>query len=344
MMLSETKNELEAGLGKPASLLDMKMWILAGAVLLLPIVLPYKALASEILIYALAAASFNILLGFTGMLSFGHGALFGVGAYATGLLLKELGWHPLAGLLAGALGGMMTALVMGLLSIRRIGLYFVMLTLAFNQLAYFIAYQWKQLTGGEDGLLNVPRPDLSLLPGLRLPLQSNLQFFLFVWVLFMISMILIRRVLRSPFGRVLVAIKENPDRAKAVGYNIQAYKLVAFIISGIFTALAGGLYALFMRMVPITSIQLFTSTDLIIMSLLGGTGSLYGPIVGAVITKVASEILSQIWPRWLLGLGATFVVFVLFMRGGVWAFLAALWNRARLGKELIRKRPGASRL
>jgi branched-chain amino acid transport system permease protein len=324
----------ETALGKRAPLVDRETWILAGSVLLLPLVLPYKTLSAEILIYALGAVSFNILLGFTGMLSFGHGALFGVGAYTTGLLLKDLGWHPLAALLGGGLGGVITALVMGVLSIQRLGLYFVMLTLAFNQLAFFFAYQWKQVTGGDDGLLNVPRPDLTLFPGMTLPIQTSFQFFLLVWVLFMVCMILIRRVLRSPFGRVLVAIKENPDRARAVGYNVQRYKLIAFAISGVFTGLAGGLYALFMKMVPITAIELFTSTDFIVMSLLGGLGSLYGPIVGAVIVKIASEILSQIWPRWLLALGLTFIVFVLFMRGGVWALLMTVWDRVKPGKTL----------
>jgi branched-chain amino acid transport system permease protein len=325
---------MQKGLGKRVPLVDKEIWILSGVVLLLPVLLPYKTLAAEILIYALGAVSFNILLGFTGMLSFGHGALFGVGAYITGLLLKHLGWHPLAGLLGGAMGGVMTALVMGLFSIKRIGLYFVMLTLAFNQLAFFVAYQWKHLTGGDDGLLHVPRPDLSIMFGLKLSIQSSLQFFLFVWVVFIISMVFIRRVLQSPFGRVLVAIKEDSDRAKAVGYNIQRYKLIAFVISGGFTGLAGGLYALFMRMVPITTIELFTSTDFIVMSLLGGMGSLYGPIVGAVIVKIASEVLSQIWPRWLLALGLTFVVFVIFMRGGVWAFLTMIWGRVKPRRKL----------
>ena len=324
----------ETALGKRMPLVDRETWILAGSVLLLPLVLPYKTLAAEILIYALGAVSFNILLGFTGMLSFGHGALFGVGAYTTGLLLKDLGWHPLAALLAGGLGGVFTALVMGVLSIQRLGLYFVMLTLAFNQLAFFFAYQWKQVTGGDDGLLNVPRPDLTLFPGMTLPIQTSFQFFLFVWVLFVVCMILIRRVLRSPLGRVLMAIKENPDRARAVGYNVQRYKLIAFAISGVFTGLAGGLYALFMKMVPITAIELFTSTDFIVMSLLGGLGSLYGPIVGAVIVKIASEALSQIWSRWLLALGLTFIVFVLFMRGGVWALLMTVWDRVKPRKPL----------
>ena len=119
-----------------------------------------------------------------------------------------------------------------------------------------------------------------------------------------------------------MAVKENPDRARAIGYKIQHFKLAAFVISGFFTGLAGGLYALFMKMVPITAVELFTSTDFIIMSLLGGLGSLYGPIIGAVIVKVASEILSEIWARWLFALGLTFIVFVLFMRGGIWGLLS----------------------
>ena len=151
-----------------------------------------------------------------------------------------------------------------------------MLTLAFNQLAFFLAYQWKSVTGGDDGLMNVPRPDFSLLPGLKISLQSNFAFFLFVWVIFLVSFILIRRIIYSPFGRILLAIRDNPNRARAVGYNITLYKLVAFMISGFFTGVAGGLFALFMKMVPITAVELLTSTDFIIMTLLGGTGPCTG--------------------------------------------------------------------
>jgi branched-chain amino acid transport system permease protein len=330
---------IEEALGKHKPLVDREIWILAGLVLLLPFVLPYKSLAAEILIYALGAVSFNLLLGFTGMLSFGHGALFGAGAYTTGLILIHLGWHPLATLLCASLGGAVAALLMGLFSIQRIGLYFVMLTLAFNQLAFFIAYQWKGLTGGDDGLLDVPRPDLCMFPGGEIPVQTNLQLFLFVWVIFIVCIFLIRRILYSPFGRVLVAIKENPDRARAVGYNIQRYKITAFAISGLFTGLAGGLYALFMKMVPITAVELSTSVDFIVMSLLGGLGSLYGPIVGAVIVKVASEVLSEIWARWLLVLGLTFIVFVLFMRGGVWGLLTAVLAKLKRGRTSEVKQP-----
>lgn len=323
---------IEKALGKKKSLLDREVFILAGLLLLLPWVLPFKSLSSEILIYSLGAVSFNILLGYTGLLSFGQAAFFGSGAYLTGLFLIHLGWHPALILILSGVIGAIFAAVIGFLSIQQVGIYFVMLTLAFNQLAFFLAYQWKTVTGGDDGLMNVPRPDFSLWPGFKISLQSNLEFFLFVWVIFIGSFILIRRIIYSPFGRILLAIRDNPNRARAVGYNITLYKLVAFTISGFFTGLAGGLFALFMKMVPLTAIDLQTSTDFIIMTLLGGTGSLYGPVIGALVTKVASEILSELWARWLFILGVIFVGFVLFMRGGIWGLLLAIRNKSKSGR------------
>lgn len=322
----------EKALGKKKSLLDREILILAGLLLLLPWVLPFKSLPAEILIYSLGAVSFNILLGYTGLLSFGQAAFFGSGAYLTGLFLIHLGWHPALILILSGIIGALFAAVIGFLSIQQVGIYFVMLTLAFNQLAFFLAYQWKTVTGGDDGLMNVPRPDFSLWPGFKISLQSNLEFFLFVWVIFIGSFILIRRIIYSPFGRILLAIRDNPNRARAVGYNITLYKLVAFTISGFFTGLAGGLFALFMKMVPLTAIDLQTSTDFIIMTLLGGTGSLYGPVIGALVTKVASEILSELWARWLFILGVIFVGFVLFMRGGIWGLLLAIRNKFKSGR------------
>jgi branched-chain amino acid transport system permease protein len=322
-------NMIAAALGKKQPLVDREIIALAVILLCLPFVLPYKFLTAEILIYALGAVSFNILLGYTGMLSFGQGAFFGVGAYMTGLMLIHIGLHPLLALLCACIIGAATAFVIGFFAIRQVGIYFVMLTLAFNQLVFFIVYQWKGLTGGDDGLLDIPRPDFSIFPGVEIPLQTNLQFFLFVLVIFILAIIVIRRILHSSFGRVLVAIKENPDRATAVGYNIQHYKLAAFVVSGFFTGLAGGLYALFMRMVPITAVELFTSTDFIIMSLLGGLGSLYGPIVGAVIIKIGSEIVSEIWARWLLVMGMTFIACVLFMRNGVWGLVTMVLEKRK---------------
>ena len=323
---------IENALGKKKALIDKEILILAGLLLLVPLILPYKTLPTEIVIYALGAVSFNILLGYTGLLSFGQAAFFGAGAYLTGIFLIHFGWHPALTLALSGVIGALFAAVIGYLSIQQVGIYFVMLTLAFNMLAFFLAYQWKSITGGDDGLLNVPRPDFSILPGIKIPIQGNFQIFLFVWVIFLLSFIVIRRIIHSPFGRILLAIRENPNRARAVGYNVIHYKLIAFTISGFFTGLAGGLYALFMKMVPITAIELVTSTDFIIMALLGGTGSLYGPVIGAIVVKIASEILSVLWARWLFILGVIFVAFVLFMRGGIWGLLTVSWGRFTAGR------------
>jgi branched-chain amino acid transport system permease protein len=323
---------IENALGKKKALIDKEILILAGLLLLVPLILPYKTLPTEIVIYALGAVSFNILLGYTGLLSFGQAAFFGAGAYLTGIFLIHFGWHPALTLALSGVIGALFAAVIGYLSIQQVGIYFVMLTLAFNMLAFFLAYQWKSITGGDDGLLNVPRPDFSILPGINIPIQGNFQFFLFVWVIFLLAFIVIRRIIHSPFGRILLAIRENPNRARAVGYNVIHYKLIAFTISGFFTGLAGGLYALFMKMVPITAIELVTSTDFIIMALLGGTGSLYGPVIGAIVVKIASEILSVLWARWLFILGVIFVAFVLFMRGGIWGLLTVSWGRFTAGR------------
>jgi branched-chain amino acid transport system permease protein len=328
---------INRALEKKKLLVDRDVLFLAGLLLLLPLILPFKSLPAEILIYALGAVSFNILLGYTGLLSFGQAAFFGGGAYLTGVLLIHFGLHPLITLVLSGIIGAISAAVIGYLSIQQVGIYFVMLTLAFNQLAFFVAYTWKSLTGGDDGLLNVPRPNLSLHPGLHIPVQSNFEFYLFVWVIFLLSFIIIRRIIHSPFGRVLLAVRDNPNRARAIGYNIVHYKLMAFAISGFFTGLAGGLFALFMKMVPITAIDLITSTDFIIMTLVGGTGSLYGPIIGAIIVKIASEILSELWARWLFILGVIFVVFVLFMRGGIWGLMSGSWKKFRAGRTEVQR-------
>jgi branched-chain amino acid transport system permease protein len=318
---------IQVALGPRSRLVDVSIFVVGGATLLLYFVLPFRTLTTEILIFALGAVSFNILLGYTGLLSFGQAAFFGSGAYTAGVLLLHLHWHPLLTLLLSAFFAASVAVVIGFLSIRQVGIYFVMLTLAFNQLVYFIVYQWKGVTGGDDGLLNIARPNLTVFPGLTLPLQTNFQFFIFVWAIFMAALVVIRRITDSPFGRILVAVRENPERARAVGYNIFHYKLLAFVISGFFTGLAGGLYTLFMKMVPITAVEGVTSSDFVIMSLVGGSRSLYGPILGAAIIKIASEFLSQIWSRWMIVLGLIFVAFVLFMRGGLWGLLLNLRNR-----------------
>lgn len=292
--------------------------------LLFPWIVPFRSLGVEILIFALAAVSCNILLGYTGLLSLGQAALFAVGAYATGLISIHLNLSPLLSLLCGAIAGALIAFVIGIFSIQRLGIYFIMLTLAFNQLVFFIAYEWVGLTGGDNGLLDIPRPPLFFGQGIHI--DSVISFYYFVLFVFMVCFIVIQRIINSPFGQVLQAVRENEDRAWTVGFSIKRYKLMAFIISGFFTGIAGGLYALFLQLVPINAVELMTSAEILIMTLVGGTGSLYGPLIGSAVVKIFSEILSTLWSRWLLLLGIIYILFIMFMKGGIWGLMQSIKN------------------
>ncbi len=292
--------------------------------LLFPWIVPFRSLGVEILIFALAAVSCNILLGYTGLLSLGQAALFAVGAYATGLISIHLNLSPLLSLLCGAIAGALIAFVIGIFSIQRLGIYFIMLTLAFNQLVFFIAYEWVGLTGGDNGLLDIPRPPLFFGQGIHI--DSVISFYYFVLLVFMVCFFVIQRIINSPFGQVLQAVRENEDRAWTVGFSIKRYKLTAFIISGFFTGIAGGLYALFLQLVPINAVELMTSAEILIMTLVGGTGSLYGPLIGSAVVKIFSEILSTLWSRWLLLLGIIYIIFIMFMKGGIWGLMQSVKN------------------
>lgn len=328
--MSSTPPPSGAPVDRPSRLVDRSVLVLTAVLLLLPVLLPSRLLATEIVIWALLATAFNLLLGYTGLLSFGHAALFGTGAYACALAVTRLDLGLLGGLLAGAVTAALLAAVVGFFSIQRVGVYFVMLTLAFNEMVFFIAYEWKSVTGGDDGLMGVPRPDLSL-GGVTLSLDGTAAYYHFVVAVFLVSFVAIRRVVQSPFGHVLVAIRENEARARSVGFAVKPYKVAAFVISGFFSGLAGALYAVFIRMVPLNVVEFSTSGKAVIMTLLGGSGSMYGPLLGAVIVTVLSDVLSALWARWSLLLGLLFVALVLFLRGGVWGALVPLARRLRAG-------------
>lgn len=288
-----------------------------GALLLAaPVVLPSVLLITEIVIWAQFAMAFNLLLGYVGLLSFGHAALFGAGAYTSGLMIIHLHVGALPALLGAALAGAAVAAVIGVFAIQRIGVYFVMLTLAFNEMMFFTAYEWRSLTGGDDGLIGVTRPDLGL-PWLRVSMNTTLSYYFFVVTVFLLSFLLLKRVVQSPFGQVLRAIRENEARARSIGFSIKPYKLLAFVISGVFAGLAGGFYAIFIQMVPLNVVEWTTSGKAIIMTLLGGSGSMLGPIIGATVVTILSDVLSALWPRWLLLLGLLFVAVVFFAPGGL---------------------------
>ena len=284
--------------------------------LVLPLVLRSGTLASEILIYGLAAAACNLLLGYTGLLSFGQGIFFGLGSYAAGLILLRAGWPAPAMLPAVALVGAATAAAVGWFSIRRQGVYFVMLTLAFSQLFYFLAYTFSDLTGGDNGLLNVPRPALG-----GQVLADPWAYYAFVAVLFLALFAALQRVALSTFGRTLLAIRDNEARASAIGFPVRAFKVAAFAISGAVTALAGALHAMLIGVAPLSNIEYHTSEIVLIMTIIGGAGNLFASVLGAAFYLVAGDLLSAIWPRWLLLLGLLLVAIALFMQRGLWGLI-----------------------
>ena len=286
-----------------------------------PFIVPHTSLATQVLTYGLIALGFNLLYGYTGLLSFGHAAYYGLGAYGTGIALAKLKvgslWGALAfGLLTAAMGGA----VAGFFCLRRRGIYFAMLTLAFAQLLYFIAFHLADVTGGDDGLRGIPLPTLAL-PGVTLSLRSPLAFYYFAFVLVLLAVAALKRILDSPFGAVLQAIRENSDRAVACGYDINRIKLLSFVFSATFTGLAGGLEALRLTLVPVEALYWTTSGQIVIMTLLGGAGTFFGPFVGALTYLLLEERLSRFIEWWPIVVGAVFMTFVLFLPRGIWGTL-----------------------
>ena len=290
--------------------------ILAAVVLLPFIVRP--AIASEIWIFAIFGLGLNLLLGYTGLLSFGQSTFFGSAAYVAGYLLKHYAIGVFAALGIGVAVGAISALLVGYLCVQRSGLYFIMLTFALNQLFYFIAYQWTTVTGGEDGMPGVPRPAM-----LGIDFRDPVAYYIFVSVLFLLSLWLMKRIVDSPLGKILQGIRENEVRAEAVGYHVPRFKLLAFVIGGAFSGLAGVLYAMLFGIVPLEAIGFVTSGNVVFATLIGGSGSLYGPIIGSFVFIWLSESVSTLWARWPLLLGLAFIIVVLFLRGGV----VEAWNR-----------------
>jgi branched-chain amino acid transport system permease protein len=290
------------------------------SIFLLPLIVR-PAIASEIWIFAIFGLGLNLLLGYTGLLSFGQSTFFGSAAYVAGWLLKHYGINIFFALGIGLGVGALSALLVGYLCVQRSGLYFIMLTFALNQLFYFVAYQWTSVTGGEDGMPGVPRPAL-----FGLDFENPLMYYAFVSALFLISFLLMKRIVESPLGKILVAIRENEVRAEAVGYNVPRFKLLAFVIGGAFSGLAGVLYAMLFGIVPLEAIGFVTSGNVVFATLIGGSGSLYGPIIGSFVFIWLSESVSVLWARWPLLLGLAFVIVVMFLRGGV----VEAWTRIAL--------------
>jgi branched-chain amino acid transport system permease protein len=274
---------------------------------------PVKLL-QEILIWGIYAMSLDLLMGYAGMVSFGHSAFFGVGGYAAALALTGPGGAlggPLGALLLPAAAGALAALVVGFFSIRVSGVYFIMLTLAFSQMFYAYAFQTAWL-GAEDGITGVPRPAL-----LGVPTGEGWAFHVYVVAITALAALFLWRVVRSPFGHVLAGIHENEERMTAVGYPVRRYKLLGFVLAGTLAGLAGSLYAQFSGSITPDAFFWTTSGEALLMVIIGGTGTLGGAVLGAAAFILLQSLVSTYTERWMLILGVTFVLFVLFAPGGI---------------------------
>jgi len=310
-----------------------RRWELAGAGFLLvflaalPLVLP-MSLAIDIVILAVAAIAFNLMLGYAGMLSFGQAAFFALGGYTAGYLLKHLDVSIVPALAAAILAGGLGALVVGFLTARLRDVYFILMTLAFAQLVYFVALSWRDVTGGPSGLSGFDRPALDLVL-IEIPLATQTAFYVFACVIFALVFAVFYAIISSPIGLALRALKENQDRLEAVGYPVSRYKLLCFSVSGAMTGGAGALYALQWQLVPVSVASMNQSATIVFMSILGGAGHPLGPIVGATIYTWLSDVISTYWARWPLIFGVFIILVVYFLRGGIVQGVAMAFNAAR---------------
>ncbi len=290
----------------------------------------YIGLAIEMMIFALFAMSLDMLVGYAGMASLGHAAYFGVAAYATGLLALRLGWDVWLALPAGLLAAALTAALFGLLALRTRGSYFLMITLALSQVAWGIAFGWRTLTGGDDGLPDVPRPDLGLHLHLSWSLADSTPFYYFVLFAVAVGAFLLVRIVNSPFGFALRGIRESETRMLALGYNVWRYKFVAFVLAAVFAGFAGSLYVYYNRFVSPDYLHVARSAEVLLMVILGGAGTLIGPAVGAALIVLVENVISAYTERWLLILGLVYVFVALFAPNGlVGVFLEFRANRLK---------------
>ncbi len=305
-----------------------------GIVLVLALLLPhliYPVLALDIVLWGLFAISVDLLLGFGGLLSFGHAAFWGSGAYVAGIVAKRMGVSFPVAILIGTIVAILLAVPIGYLSIRRQGIYFAMVTLAFAQMIYYVINQWRGVTGGENGLQSIPRT----FPGVDL--SSATAFYYAALPFAVVGYLLAFRVVHSPFGHVLVAIRDNEARAQALGYPTRWYKLIGFVISAGLAGLAGSLFAVSRGLADLEYARWTTSGLVVIMTILGGVGTLWGGVVGAVIVLLLRDWLSK-RPE-LLGVvtGLVFAVIVLGFRRGILG-TALHWWRERADRVMNRPR------
>lgn len=288
--------------------------------LVFPLLMPYEALAVNILIFGLFAVGFNLVFGYTGLLSFGHASFLGVGGYLTGIAMVHFGIHWLPALLVGVVASLIAGLAVGYLAIRSRGIYFSMVTLALAQIVYYVFYKADSWTGGENGLRGVKVETLSL-PGISINFQDPLNKYYVILVFVALALWFVSRVLSSPFGAVIEAIRENEKRAVACGYDVARAKLLVFVLSAGICGMAGALRALHLSIVPIDSLHYLQSGQAVMMCLLGGMGTFFGPFVGAAVFLYLEDVVTNLTRYWMGVVGLIFMVFVLFFPKGIWGTL-----------------------
>ena len=317
-----TSNSL---LRKAAQITRVTYVLLLAFAIVAPFLGLYPVFVMKLLCFALFACAFNLLLGFTGLLSFGHAAFFGSAAYVTGWFIKSQGWTPELALIAGAIAAALIGLLVGLVAIRRQGIYFAMITLAIAQMVYFVCLQ-APFTGGEDGLQGVPRGKLLGL----FSLESDLALYYLVVAIFVACFVFIARIVNSPFGQVLKMIRENEPRAISLGYQVDRYKLLAFVLSAALAGLAGSMKTLVMGFATLTDVHWSSSGEVILMTLLGGVGTFFGPVMGAGIVISLQNLLADKVGSWVtVIIGVIFVLCVLAFRKGLVGELQAFRERRR---------------
>ena len=293
--------------------------------LVFPLLIPFRALAINILIYGLYALGFNLLFGYLGLLSFGHSALFGAGAYLGGIAFVLFGAPWWLAVAIGLLSGVVMAAVIGAIAIRTRGIYFSMVTLALAQCVYYVFYQATDWTGGENGL-RLPGLGAINLFGLKLDFVDPLTRYYVVAGFVIAALFVLSRILASPFGAAIEAIRENESRARACGFDVTRTRLLAFVLSGGFCGLAGALQALHLSIVPIETMSIEISGLAVMMCLLGGMGTFFGPFIGAAVFLLLENVVSVWTIHWQLVVGAVFVACVLFFPRGIWGTLLT-WAR-----------------
>ena len=326
----------------PARIWTARLVVLAALAAYPLIVNEYpRTLVTEIFIYGIFAMSLDLLFGFTGLMSFGHAAFFGLGAYTTVILGVQFGISAWLGILAGILAASFGALAVGFFCTQTSGVTFLMLTLAFSQLFFSAAVKWRDVTGGSDGISLGEKPTL-----FGISLYDPFAMYYTVLCCFVLSYVVLHRIVASPLGHVFIGIRENEPRMRAIGFRTRVFKVLSFSIGGAFAGLAGGIYAIYNDFISPDALYWTSSGDILIVVILGGAGTLVGPVIGTAVFLLMKNLVSSHSEHWMLIIGVIFISCVMFFPRGIWGTLARLWPRRQApapGSTAVRSAIGRGR-